>query len=153
MNWAAIGAIGELIGAVVVVFTLIYLGVQIRQNTRATRAQATAFLASEMEHTLLAVAESADLAAAYVKATQGAELSSVESVRLIFWWGSFVRNAESHILQAHLGTLSEDVRAPIARILKQFAQIPILRSSLQDMIRQEIQTKTFRDWVAENVFS
>jgi len=34
MNWEAIGAIGELIGAAAVVVTLIYLAVQIRQNTR-----------------------------------------------------------------------------------------------------------------------
>jgi hypothetical protein len=33
MNWDAIGAIGEVLGAIAVVVTLIYLGVQIRQNT------------------------------------------------------------------------------------------------------------------------
>ena len=35
MNWDAIGAIGELLGAAAVLFTLIYLAVQIRQNTSA----------------------------------------------------------------------------------------------------------------------
>lgn len=35
MNWDAIGAIGGAIGAAAVVVTLIYLSVQIRQNTRA----------------------------------------------------------------------------------------------------------------------
>ncbi len=39
MNWEAIGAVGEVLGAVGVIATLIYLSVQIRQNTRATRAQ------------------------------------------------------------------------------------------------------------------
>jgi hypothetical protein len=34
MNWEAIGAIGEVLGAVAVVLTLIYLGIQIRQNTQ-----------------------------------------------------------------------------------------------------------------------
>ena len=34
MNWEAIGAIGEVIGAIAVILTLIYLSVQIRQNTR-----------------------------------------------------------------------------------------------------------------------
>jgi hypothetical protein len=37
MNWDAIGAIAELLGAVGVIASLIYLAGQIRQNTRATR--------------------------------------------------------------------------------------------------------------------
>ena len=35
MNWDAIGAIGELLGASAVLVTLIYLAVQIKQNTSA----------------------------------------------------------------------------------------------------------------------
>ena len=38
MNWEAIGAVGELLGAIGVIVTLGYLAVQIRQNTRATGA-------------------------------------------------------------------------------------------------------------------
>lgn len=37
MNWDAIGAQGELVGAAAVVLTLIYLSVQLRQNTRTVR--------------------------------------------------------------------------------------------------------------------
>jgi len=36
MNWEAIGAIGEIVGAAGVIITLVYLSVQIRQNTSAT---------------------------------------------------------------------------------------------------------------------
>jgi hypothetical protein len=39
INWEAVGAIGEIVGAVAVVLTLGYLAVQIRQNTNASRAQ------------------------------------------------------------------------------------------------------------------
>jgi len=35
MNWDAIGAIGDFVGGVGVIVTLVYLAVQIRQNTRA----------------------------------------------------------------------------------------------------------------------
>jgi hypothetical protein len=34
MNWTAIGAIGELVGGIAVIGTLIYLATQIRQNTK-----------------------------------------------------------------------------------------------------------------------
>jgi hypothetical protein len=40
MNWEAIGAIGELFGALAVVLTLIYLATQVRQNTLAMRVAA-----------------------------------------------------------------------------------------------------------------
>ena len=40
MNWDAIGAIGEVVGALAVFITLGYLAVQIRQNTKAVRATA-----------------------------------------------------------------------------------------------------------------
>ena len=37
MNWDAIGAIGEVIGALAVVVTLLFLSQQLRQNTRTVR--------------------------------------------------------------------------------------------------------------------
>lgn len=40
MNWDAIGAIAELIGAVAVVATLIFLAFQLRANTKSNRATA-----------------------------------------------------------------------------------------------------------------
>jgi hypothetical protein len=41
MNWEAIGSIGEVVGAVAVIATLIYLSRQIRQHTSALRSTAT----------------------------------------------------------------------------------------------------------------
>ncbi len=38
MNWEAIGAIGEVVGAGAVVLTLIYLAMQVRQNTLQVRS-------------------------------------------------------------------------------------------------------------------
>ncbi len=40
MDWNALGAIGELVGAVAVLITVGYLAVQIRQNTRALESSA-----------------------------------------------------------------------------------------------------------------
>ena len=38
MNWEAIGAVGEVAGAIAVVVTLIYLGIQVRHSRTATEA-------------------------------------------------------------------------------------------------------------------
>ena len=40
MNWEALGAIGELAGAIGVIATLGYLAIQIRQNTSAVQSAA-----------------------------------------------------------------------------------------------------------------
>lgn len=40
MNWEAIGAIAEVVGAAGVIGSLIYLGIQIRQSTRTEQARA-----------------------------------------------------------------------------------------------------------------
>jgi hypothetical protein len=40
MDWNAIGALGEVVGAAGVVFSLVYLGTQIRSNTKQASADA-----------------------------------------------------------------------------------------------------------------
>lgn len=60
MNWQAIGATGEVLGAIGVIATLVYLTLQIRQNTRATRAATFLGLTNAWQDYLLAWA-SADL--------------------------------------------------------------------------------------------
>jgi len=39
MNWEAIGAIGEIAGALAVVVTLIYVSLQLRENTKSLKVQ------------------------------------------------------------------------------------------------------------------
>ena len=43
MNWEAIGAISEFVGATAVVLTLVYVAIQIKQNTATSRAQIQCF--------------------------------------------------------------------------------------------------------------
>ena len=42
MNWEAVGAIGEIVGAIAVVLSLVYLAAQIRQNTKLVEEQCRA---------------------------------------------------------------------------------------------------------------
>ncbi|MFT7653863.1 MAG: hypothetical protein ACI9ON_003065 [Limisphaerales bacterium] len=40
MNWEAVGALAELAGAMGVIFSLVYVGIQLKQNTKAMRSTA-----------------------------------------------------------------------------------------------------------------
>lgn len=50
MNWEAIGAIGELIGALAVLITLVYLAAQVKQNTLALKSAAAQTVHENFAH-------------------------------------------------------------------------------------------------------
>lgn len=82
MNWEAIGAIGEIIGAGAVVLTLAYLSIQIRQANNMSKIQGTITsysLASSWRTNLL---QNSDLAEALDKANRDQPLSHKERVQL-----------------------------------------------------------------------
>jgi hypothetical protein len=62
MNWGAIAAVAELLGALAVIGSLIYLAVQIRQNTRSSRAATFQAAYSEVSHAYHAIAADSELA-------------------------------------------------------------------------------------------
>ena len=66
MNWEAAGAIGEIIGALAVFLTLIYLALQIRQNTKAVQASAVDASISKVTSVRQSMYESAEIAGIYV---------------------------------------------------------------------------------------
>ena len=66
MNWEAAGAIGEIIGALAVFLTLIYLALQIRQNTKAVQAAAVDASISKVTSVRQSMYESAEIAEIYI---------------------------------------------------------------------------------------
>ena len=66
MNWDAIGAIGETVGAIAVILTLAYLAIQIRQNALATQTASHHAVTDSLNQGNLAVAQDAALAQIWV---------------------------------------------------------------------------------------
>ena len=82
INWDAIGAIGEILGALAVFISLTYLAIQIRSSTKQNRAAMSQSIQAEFTRSNELVATSPDLAELYVKISDGEEISAVESRRL-----------------------------------------------------------------------
>ena len=61
MNWDAIGAIGELLGAAVTVATLLYLAIQIRHNREATQASTEIEASTQLSLSAARIADNAEL--------------------------------------------------------------------------------------------
>ena len=70
MNWEAIGAIGETVGAIAVFATLIYLAMQIRQNTSSVRAAAVDAAITHVSNIRQGIFASADVADIYVEGSK-----------------------------------------------------------------------------------
>ena len=81
MNWDAIGAIGEIIGAVAVVVTLLVLIVQLRQNTSEVRASTIQSLL-DTSTALFSDTMSSPMPDIMAKQNEGETLTPAEEIRL-----------------------------------------------------------------------
>ena len=86
MNWDAIGAIGEILGATVVFITLRFLLRQLRQNTDGLRVQALNATYGEWNAMTGELIAQPELRAAYVKDRNGGQLSEDESLILVLFF-------------------------------------------------------------------
>ena len=108
MGWDAIGAIGEIVGAFAVVATLGYLAVQIRQNTKVSRAQMSKDLFLASRSALLEIAGNSELAT-LMREIRGFE--DLDATRRYAYLASFFRLFELQHNLSKQGLLDE----PIAR--------------------------------------
>ncbi len=132
MSWQDLGSIGELVSAIAVVISLIYLAFQIRQNTRqidenTQAAQATAF-DSSISHAFAArqmIIENAEVASIYIRGSNDPDSLSVEeltryrlTIHNILWalW-----NMQS---QASVGELSSETWGAQLATLERMASTP-----------------------------
>jgi hypothetical protein len=108
INWEAIGAIGEIVGAAAVVVTLAYLAVQIRNNTRIARSVARQSIAQmAMAHGTDFVADKG-LAAALLKDFKGQDVDEADWVRLLAHNYISMRHYENIHYQHLTGMISSD---------------------------------------------
>ncbi len=73
MNWNAIGAVGEILGALAVVATLFYVARQIRENTRAVARQSHLDRARNVAEPMLSSPHNLPRIYAKIKAIDGSE--------------------------------------------------------------------------------
>ena len=105
MNWEAIGAVSEIIGAVAVVITLAYLAVQIRQSNALLRSESRQALVTNDVTSLSATLDHTD---ALVKYIGGVGLSEEEQLRISLMFTLDLRNREFEYFQYKHGLLDED---------------------------------------------
>ena len=109
MNWDAIGAIGELVGALVVVVTIVYLAAQIRQNTIATKLSTSSTYQKAYSDVELTIASNPELADLLRRSRTGAELSNSEKLQQVVLYRTIFRAWQNTFSQHKLGAIEMEV--------------------------------------------
>ena len=108
MNWQALGTIAEIIGALVVVATVIYLAIQTRQHTLAVQASVRQAMLSEDRELLFKQMDFPFTTSPnYGTPKRAKELSDDQLVQLTCWLMALMRTRENYWLQYQSGAIDE----------------------------------------------
>ncbi len=90
MNWDAIGAIGEVVGAVAVVVTLLYVARQIHQANAQTQAQARYSFVEAYGHMNTSISGNKAVASIFRRGIKGDDLDEDEGIQFFALIGQFL---------------------------------------------------------------
>ena len=110
MNWEAISAIGQVVGAIAVVISLIYVASEVRKNTNATRLAAMRSMHDAFNHWIQLLAQYPDLNDVYNRGINDFEsLEGNDRGRFFVLMNGEFRNFEEIYHLKARGHLDEDV--------------------------------------------
>lgn len=81
MEWEAVGAIGEVVGALAVVATILYLAIQLRMSNKFEAANHQDVHMDRIRQRFLVLAQDGDLTRIVTAAARGEELDRTEAAR------------------------------------------------------------------------
>jgi hypothetical protein len=108
MNWDAIGAIGELIGASAVVATLAYLAYQTRENTHALKSQTRSSITDQVLNIQTTLFQTPPYLEAMRKVRDGGTLNESESIYLNMEALMYFKHMENAQFQYEKGLYDKD---------------------------------------------
>ena len=118
MNWEAFGTIAEVVGATGVIASLIYLAVQIRQNTRVVRAETTKDLYLASRAAILEIAANDELNTIWTEIRQ---FESEDVARKYAFYQSFFRLYELQHSLAQQDLLDKNIASSYTLVIRMFA--------------------------------
>ena len=140
MNWEMLAAIGQLAAVCVGIPSLIYLAVQIREQTKERRQAAVNVLTAQWGDLTCALHESAEFSAIYLRGVQSFhDLDAVSKLRFSAFQNRFFKNFEGMYYSRREGILSAELWDEIERTMRDFLAY--------DGVRQWWETR--RHWHAE----
>jgi hypothetical protein len=132
VNWDAVLAIAQIVGDVGVFLSLIYVGLQIRGEARARRAQTVHQQTAAYNEILDTLAKSRELADIFSRGTRDiGSLDSVEAVQYQMFIGHMLRVFEDTYLQHKRGHLEQSVWQGLEVVIDSALATPGVRAVWQ----------------------
>ena len=148
MNWEAVGAVGEVGGAIAVVATLGYLAVQIRQNTAQVRVQTDFLEATTTSSAVDLAIRDEGMADLIFRMLESGPLDGRDALRFTAYMFGNLTNFENYYRQYQGGLMDEDQWEKWLGVLRWWFGHPSVREwwrtnplpiarSLSDLIERE----------------
>jgi hypothetical protein len=130
-----LGSIGELVAAIATVATLVYLAIQIRQNTRTVRTSTYQAVLESSNRVNELVLDNPELHRIYrLGRTDPSQLTDEERARFRLLIGQLMNVYETMFLQHERGTLDEDFWRARRRALRYVLSQPGIRLHVKEQL-------------------
>ena len=128
MNWDAIGSIGEIVGAIAVVASVMYLAVQVRKQTEESRLGATRALADRYDELLSDLMADETMIALHLEATADFNcLPNEKRMRISILYQRITRNLEQQFLHRRGRNIEEGYTDSILSAFQEFLCLPSVK--------------------------
>jgi hypothetical protein len=118
MNLSELANVGEFLGGIGVVVGLIFVGVQLRQNTRAVQRSSAREAGNALVASLQIYADSAELSEIIIRAFESLEsISPVERYRFDGWMYCWMHSHEQEHLASRESAYLDELLAPKQRAI------------------------------------
>ena len=142
MNWEAISTVSEVIGAIAVVVSLIYLALQVRQNTQMSKSETRQTIADALTRPPSDFFTDPGFARNFLKHIDGENLEAEQVLQLQAYCYITLRTWENIHYQYRSGMLNEDEWEALHRNVKALLQAPMWRDYWER--EREIYSSPFR---------
>jgi len=129
MSIQDLGAIGEFLGSLVIVVTLVYLAIQNRQQQKLLMSSAFQARTATLLGLYSEIARDAEFAAIVMKSNAGVALTELESFRLSYWMQCFLKTGENIFFQAKLGVIEEEFTATLEALRDRVVENESMRTT------------------------
>ena len=146
MNWDAISGVAQVVSALAVIGTLIYVARQIKQNTAALRSTATQAASEQAAESYRTLATDPVLAAIFIRGLDSPQaLSDVETAQFNSLWMHVCFNMQNWYMQTHEGFLDGSLLESWSRIMSPISALPGFAAFWEQ--RRHIYTPEFRSFL------
>ena len=145
-NWEAISAISQMIGSIAVVFSVLYLAVQVHRSTRVAKLAAQDAAATSLREVTRPFAENADLARIWrIGLEDLPSLSPEEQTRFFHYTYQFLKAFETiHFHHIH-GVMDEQIWQGWCGLLQHYIASPGMEHYWK--LRHDLFSKRFQQFI------